>query len=78
MKRDYVLMQAARLALRQMERLGRSSRTGTFCPTCYRATIRREGGEWCRWCRGWIADVAIYKSQEQVSGVVRALVSHRL
>lgn len=70
-------MKAARQALRQMERLGWSSPTAQFCPTCRRATIQRGGGEWCRWCRGWVEVLVIYKGQEQGSGVMRVLGSYR-
>lgn len=73
-----VLFETARRGVRRMESLGRSSPTAAFCPTCRRATIRRDGGEWCRWCRGWIGDISLYQGTERVQGILRVLGGWRL
>lgn len=68
-----VLFETARRGLRRTEGLGRSSPTAAFCPTCRRATIRRPSGEWCRWCRGWVSELAIYQGTESVQRTLRVV-----
>jgi hypothetical protein len=71
---DMSSVEAARRGLRRMERKARSSPTAEFCPGCRRATIRRQGGEWCRWCRDFIREVPLsYQVETRVSTNVRVL-----
>lgn len=72
-----VLFEAARRGLHRAERTGLSSPTAAFCPTCRRATIHRTSGEWCRWCRGWISDLAVYQGTDRVQHVIRVVGGYR-
>jgi ribosomal protein L37AE/L43A len=64
---DWFPETTAAIARRELERQERWTDTAALCPECGRPTIRRIGGEWCRWCRGYIVELVL-RSPATVAG----------
>lgn len=50
------------IAMRERARQESWTETAALCPECNLPTIHRIGGEWCRWCRGFIEEITLRSS----------------